>query len=59
VMIIQNAYQDIPETHLLTDQIRFRHPSSRIVSLPPSIPFSAMFGPDVFGMIVIENITKR
>lgn len=59
VMIIQNTLLDTPENHLLANHIRFRHPHSRIISLPPSIPFTAMFGPDVFGMIVIENITKR
>jgi fatty acid-binding protein DegV len=59
VMIIQNAFRDSPETHLLTDHIHFKHPRSHIIRLPLSIPFTAMFGPDVFGMIVIENITKR
>ena len=59
VMIIQNTHQNTPESQLFTDHIRFRYPRSRVICLPPSIPVTAMFGPEVFGMIVIENDTKR
>ena len=59
VMIIQNTLQVKHETDQLTDYIRSRHPRSRMLGLPPSIPLAAMFGPDVFGMIVVENNKKR
>ncbi len=55
VMIIHNQHSLTQEFNTLSEYIRSRFNPTIISESSPSIPLIAMFGPEVFGMIVIEN----
>jgi DegV family protein with EDD domain len=60
IMLIRKMDQPDPvEIAQFHDFFYTRHPGARLIEMPITIPFSAMFGPDVFGMIVVEHTSQR
>lgn len=54
VLLIHNYRMFLPDKNKLSDFIKTKYPHTSISLLPPSIPLTAMLGPEVFGMIAIE-----
>jgi len=54
VMIIHNHRLIIPEINQFFEYMKSKYPRAVLSKIPPSVPLTAMLGPEVFGMIAIE-----